>query len=350
MLRVSKWRSHHVRRAEDNAEEMVGSDSFLDVVTNIVGILILLVMVVGLRSSEAVGTLTQPQDESGLQLAENQLQEARHAAMHTEKEVHELVRRANATRSDTALREQERAWLTEAVANAEQEIAARRAHLTADEQRDFDIRRDLTAAQVKLEELTREQIALLSRDKAVEEIECEPTPLGKVVTGKEAHVLLSDDHVAIVPFEELLELMKEDVGANIWRLRTQDEMERSIGPVNGFRLRYWFIKTAVVARSEGGTVMAGSYPRFSRCYFLPVSNPVGEPAEEAMLPGSSFSQYLREMRPGTTITFWVYPENYERLRELKRAVRDAGFQTAVRPLPPGMPIGASRNGSESVSE
>ena len=36
----------------------VGSDSFLDVVTNIVGILIILVMVVGMCSRNAAGTRT----------------------------------------------------------------------------------------------------------------------------------------------------------------------------------------------------------------------------------------------------------------------------------------------------
>jgi hypothetical protein len=53
---------------------------------------------------------------------------------------------------------------------------------------------------------------------------------------------------------------------------------------------------------------------------------------------------------GTTVTIWTYPGNYDRLRELKKAVREAGFAIAVRPLPKGMPIGASRHGSNSLSE
>jgi hypothetical protein len=251
---------------------------------------------------------------------------------------------------EAQLREQERMWLRTAVAELEQEIAARRARLGTEQQRDFDLRRKLTEAQVRLEELSREQIALLSQRPDVEEIECEPTPLGKVVTGKEIHLLLSEDHVAVVPFDELLELMKDDVGANIWRLREQDELERTIGPINGFRLRYWFVKTAVIARSDAGAVMTGSFPQFSRCSFLPVTTPVGEPAAEALLPDSGLARYLRRVRPGTTVTIWTYPGNYDRLREVKRSIREFGFQIAVRPLPPGMPIGASRNGSESVSE
>lgn len=341
-----------MRRADEDSEELAGSDSFLDVVTNIVGILILLVMVVGLRSSQAVATaISHPQTApQAPAVTQDDLRSAQSAAVEAERQVRDLVRRTLAAREEAALREQERMWLSTAVAEAEEEIARRRAELTAEDQRDYDLRRKLNEAQIALEELTREQIALLSQEPAVEEIECEPTPLGKVVTGKEVHVLLSDDHVAVVPFEELLELMKDDVGTNIWRLREQDELERTIGPVNGFRLRYWFVKESVVAKTQAGTMMAGSIPRFSRCYFLPVTTPLGEPAAEAMLPTSEFSQKLRQLRPGMTVTIWTYPGNYDRLREVKRAVREFNLQIAVRPLPPGMPIGASRNGSDSVSE
>ena len=43
-----------MKRVEMEADQMPGQDSFLDVITNIVGILILLVLVVGLRTSRAV--------------------------------------------------------------------------------------------------------------------------------------------------------------------------------------------------------------------------------------------------------------------------------------------------------
>ena len=41
------------RHAEEQHDQMPGQDSFLDVITNIVGILILLVVIVGVRSSQA---------------------------------------------------------------------------------------------------------------------------------------------------------------------------------------------------------------------------------------------------------------------------------------------------------
>ena len=43
-----------MKRVEMEADQMPGQDSFLDVITNIVGILILLVLVVGLRTQRSV--------------------------------------------------------------------------------------------------------------------------------------------------------------------------------------------------------------------------------------------------------------------------------------------------------
>ena len=343
-----------MRRAEDETDQMVGHDSFLDVVTNIVGILILLVMVVGMRASQAVVTAAHTRtvaEAAEPVVDENEVRAAIQTAAEAERDVRDVIHRVVSARQEALLRDREREALSTIVAGAEQEIAARRAELNSEDQRDFDIRRQLNEAQLTLDELTREQIALVSQEPDVEEIECEPTPIARVVTGKEVHLLLSDDHVAVVPFEEMLELMKRDVLENIWRLRQQDELERTVGPVQAFRLRYWFVKAQVVGRSESGTMMAGSIPRFSHCFFVPVTTPVGEPAAEALRPNSEMQQFLQRLNAdGTTVTIWTYPGNYQRLREVKRAIRERGFQTAVRPLPPGMPIGASRTGSESLAE
>jgi hypothetical protein len=111
------------------------------------------------------------------------------------------------------------------------------------------------------------------------------------------------------------------------------------------------VKEDISARSQAGAYMNGSVCRFSHCYVLPVASPTGEPAAEALSAKSELFQRLQRLRPeGTTITIWTYPGNYERLRELKRTIRQVGFQIAVRPLPTGMPMGASRHGSDSLSE
>ncbi|HEX3600538.1 MAG TPA: hypothetical protein VHU84_10375 [Lacipirellulaceae bacterium] len=339
-----------MKRAEVDVDQMPGQDSFLDVITNIVGILILLVLVVGLRTSHSVRDASDSQSAKQAQ-GESEYRQAYNNALSTERNVRDLVQHVGNAYHESAFREEERAWLSTTLAAAEKEIDDRRAELSTDGQRDFDVRRKLGAAQATLDDLTREQVALMSHESNVEELECQPTPVAKAVTGKEVHVLLADDHIAIVPFEELLDQMKQDAQANVWRMKQQQQMERTIGPVSGFRLKYYFVREDMVGRSQGGSYVTGSVSRFSHCYLIPVSTPIGEPGKEALQPKSDFFQQLQPYRPeSTTITIWTYPGNFERLREFKHAIREMGFAIAVRPLPKGMPMGASRNGSDSLSE
>jgi hypothetical protein len=339
-----------MKRAEIDADQMPGQDSFLDVITNMVGILILLVLVVGLRTQHSV------HNNPGAELAEKargeqQLKEAYNSALSTEHNVRDLVQKVSTARNESAFREDEREWLSTNIAAGEKEIQERRSKLSTGDQRDFDLRHKIATSQAMLDDLTRQQVALMSREPNTEEIECQPTPMAKAVVGTEVHVLLSDDHVAVVPYDELTKQMTSDAKANLWRLTQQDRLEGTIGPVDGFRLRYCYMRERVTGRSVGGTNMTGIGCRFSHCYFLPVVNPAGEPAQEALRQNSDFFQKLGQLRPdGTTITIWTHPGNYERLRELKRAVRQVGFQVAVRPLSKGQPLGAARDGSTSLSE
>ena len=329
---------------------MPGQDSFLDVITNIVGILILLVLVVGLRTQRSVHEGADPQIAEQVR-AQDQLKKVTDTALTTERSVRDLVHRVGSAQNELSFRESEREWLGTAIAAAEQEIAARRASLSASGQRDFDMRQKLNEAQSQLDDLTRQQIALMSQDDAPEQLECQPTTIAKTVSGKEVHVLLSDDHVAIVPYDELIELMEDDLRANLWRMKSQKEMIRTIGPINGFRLKYVYATENVMRASDAGTYMLGTVGRCTECTFLPVASPAGEPGAESLKANSELFQHLRGLRPdGNTVTIWTYPGNYDRLRQLKQAIREIGFQIAVRPLPKGIPVGASSQGSKSLTE
>src|SRR6478752_2062294 len=170
-----------MKRVEIEADQMPGQDSFLDVITNIVGILILLVLVVGLRSSHSVRS--GPDAELAERTrGEAEYQQAYNSAVVTERGVRELVQRVGNTYHESEFRESERAWLSNEVAAAEKEIEDRRAKLSADGQRDFDQRQKLATAQATLDDLTRQQIALMSHDANTETLECQPTPVAKAVS------------------------------------------------------------------------------------------------------------------------------------------------------------------------
>src|SRR5262249_25947046 len=138
-----------MKRVEVEADQMPGQDSFLDVITNIVGILILLVLVVGLRTSHDVRSGPDLKSAEKAR-ADDQLRTVYSSAMSAEVNVRELVGRAVTVHDETEFREGERMWLTTAVAKAEHEIAERRAKLSQDGQRDFDLRQKLNEAQMQL--------------------------------------------------------------------------------------------------------------------------------------------------------------------------------------------------------
>src|SRR5262245_2612316 len=179
-----------MKRVEMEADQMPGQDSFLDVITNIVGILILLVLVVGLRTSKAVHNAPNVVAAASVVDAHEKLQEAYNGALTSELQVRDLAKRVGGAAGEVPFREAERAYVSTAGASAEHEIADRRAKLSTTGQRDFDVRRQLNDAQLKLDELTREQIARVSQEPASNPLECQPTPLSKFVRGREIHVLL----------------------------------------------------------------------------------------------------------------------------------------------------------------
>ena len=52
----------------------------------------------------------------------------------------------------------------------------------------------------------------------------------------------------------------------------------------------------------------------------------------------------------TTLTFWVYPDSYTLYRKLQSFAHEQGFPVAGRPLPTGVAISGSPNGTKSASQ
>jgi hypothetical protein len=75
-----------------------------------------------------------------------------------------------------------------------------------------------------------------------------------------------------------------------------------------------------------------------------------ETEDEAMRPGSTFQQSLAAHGPTATVTFWVYPDSFNIHQKLKAFAHDAGYWVASRPLPTGVPIAGSPQGSKSVAQ
>jgi hypothetical protein len=325
-----------VRAAHDEFAEAFGQDSFLDILTNVVGIIILLVLMVGLRAGHDArgvrGAQLQTADADKPAL-ENELQEACTTAVTAERTVQDLVDKAVDVHGAAMFREKERAYLNTFVTGFEQEVESRRAKLSVQEQRDFDLRRRLAEAQQTLDNLTREQVALLSQPAPVEVIENEPTPLARPSTGKELSLKLAEGHVAVIPVDELLKEASKDMERNLYHLKNRNDFTGTVGPINNFRLRYRVTKQAISRPREQGLEEHGTMAIMDRFEFLPMSSPLGEPVDQALMPGSEVWQQLKSMSPDTTIVkMAVYPDSISECHRLKQAFSQAGYATAEYPM------------------
>jgi len=339
------------RTAEQDFSDMPGQDSFLDVLTNIVGIIILLVVVTGLRTSQAVMKAAERKAQSAYRATgpKEALLDAQMAAIAAKKDTESLIQQAVAVHDETSLRERERDYLTTYVAAFKQELADRRDELSAKEQRDFDLRSKLVESQSELDELAREQVALLSQPAEVEAIENQPTPLARRSTGREVLLYLSAGHLAIIP-EEMASETIDDVKDNLWRLKQQHSFVRTIGPINGFRLRYRVELVPINSVGRDDRALAGApyrlplqaRPELIWYEFLPTTSPLGEPVAKAIEANSELRQVLHDHPPETdTVVIAVYPDSIRELHELKRELYAAGYATAEVPCVAGRPLRGS---------
>lgn len=340
---------------DESDDSMPGQDSFIDVVCNMVGILIVLVMIVGVRASRpaefdaAMNPNKTPKKEV---VDASELHQELAEANKAKDEIEGAVARIADLSVQAAVTESRRQQLAVVQAAVEQEIAQRRAKLDEKGQRQFDVQRAIAEAEIKLSKLTQEQISLVSQAPEIEEVECVPTPLAKTVEGDEIHVRLKKGLLAVVPADALLDEVRMRGGDYIRNgLRSRDAVEDVYGPIDGFRMRLTIERHAVAVPGPPGMPMATQSAVALQGVFLPISEELGQTIDQALLPTSPFSRVLKGKRASSpAVTVWVYPDSYGELRTLKRAMWEAGVPMAIRPLPHGQHIIFSTFGSKSSAQ
>ncbi len=320
----------------DEEHISVGEDSFLDTTANLVGIMIILVVLVGSRT-------TTDAHEHGKELAaqveaEHLLAEPVQRAQNLQ---HALVEQAIQIQEHTlesVYRRAERDRLLEQVTLARQAIEA---ELGATD----DTQRHSIEKEQKLEQLESQLKKTNTMLGAAEQhkrpkivLEHLPTPMAKTVFGRELHIRLQHGQVTVVPWDQLIEMLKSQLPLAAQRNASRGGIEETLGPVGGFMMRY---KMAAV---RGGFEL----DRFE-IETTPDNN--GESLDSALSSSGRLRLDLASRTPAeTVVTVWVYPDSFDEFRLLKAALFDEGFLCAARPLPEGMRIGASPNGSRSSAQ
>ncbi len=367
-------------RSRRASHQNAGDDSFLDIVANIVGILIILIVVAGVRASRApvelsavsrqpvVEPVVEPVvDEIALEpppvdvvepapwpqtvasvpaivdrtdevtgLVENveklgdqldvKLQSLSTAQGDLETELKELAR----ARGERVGRREELAGLTIEAAQVRTQLEA--------------LQRDDQAARQKLEMLKQPV------SPEVIEVRHRLTPVGRVVRGTEQHFYVRNGRVARIPLQGLKQRIRDQMSRYGRSMSRFPKHEGQVGPVDGFVMEYTVERRPARLADELRHGHAMIRIGVTRWTIRPEPELESETAETALSSGSRYQTILRASDPGAALTFWVYPDSFSEVRQLQAAAHRAGFRVAARPLPIGIPISGSPDGSRSQAQ
>jgi hypothetical protein len=344
------------RRRRRSQEIHFSFDSFLDVVANVVGIIIRLILVVWVGARSYTSMHPPPQAEP--------VSVTRPEAIPQDPLQQEVERqRRELAALQARLLEQLRR--VQQVQQDEMRTAGELDTLSGQRQRS-DHERDALGQRAvpgQTEELSlaelRERCRKLTDE--IREVEQLPpvrkalhyqTPVSKPVHTDELHFECRRGRVAFIDLAPMIDEIRRRLDEHGKELRTQWEVRAVAGPVGAFQLRYTVERErgAVDAALGGGAPNpGGSYQcTLTGWEVEPVTDPRGESIDAALVPHSEFRQIADALDPQQcTVTFWVYPDSFALFRRLRDYLYERDVIVAGRPLSDGMAIASSKHGTRS---
>jgi hypothetical protein len=368
-----------------SGEIQFGSDSFLDVVCNLVGILIILIVMAGVRVSRApvmVFPRTSPtavaaDNGAGEADAPSPFQVAATGLIPTDppldplfveeelpddtaditRQIAELDderqmcrQRVIETEGQLTAAHEQQSTMAERLAAARTMLAKTEGDLASAQQYAAATTAELSTLRDRAAQLAEQVRTAQLQTPAAQRIKHTITPVGKTVTGDELHFRIEHDRVSVVPLDALLKRLKDQIERRKDWLAKARQHEGEVGPVAGFTLRYLVQREnpSVVDELRYG---AGMYRISVSEWELELDRGVvSESVDQALQPGSKFYQTLLEAKSDSALTFWVYPDSFEAYGLLKSFCYEQNFLVAGRPLPAGVPIAGSPRGTRSTGQ
>lgn len=358
-------------------EEHFGSDSFLDVLANIVGILIILIVSAAARVQRGpeLAAETSPPVESDAaapaapaHVEPENVPATAHAEPEQELEPDEpppeiaaeiralekkLASLADKSRAADALLQKLRSESAAAAAElgSEEQAAAKRAGKLKQSQLQLArLEEALGERQGVLQGLLAEFEEAQNARPPATEVKHRLAPVSQEVIGDELHFRLSGGRVSVVPVDLLAERMKNQLERQKDWLATRGRHEAVVGPVDGYTMKFE-VERKPLSTLDRNRYGYGAYRiGISHWEVMPDKNLVDESPEEALRRGSKFALAVRTAPDRATLTFWVYPDSFHAYRILQAACQAEGFVVAARPLPVGIGIAGSPDGTRSAGQ
>jgi hypothetical protein len=350
------------RRRRRNREIAFSLDSFLDVITNVTGIIIRMILVVwvGARSyheiqsrlllgesTPAAGQTTAAaesvseakiEDPLEQQIAQRQfeLKQAQEALLAHLRQLPPLEGKQQAAEQQLATMaaqqlalQQQREGLNQALAQHQQTAHGIQLSMA-----------ELNARSAKL----HQEIAQLNQLPTPKKTIQYRTPVSRVVEQEELFFECAGGQVAFVDFTTMCREMNDEIENRKQQLIAQGRLEGTTRQVGAFRLHY-------LAKVVASDPFSGKNRALVSGSFEPAAVGHGETLAAALQANSEFRQIVDYAdAKQTVVTFWVYPDSFPLFRQLRDYLYQRDFEVAARPLPHGQLIGFSPNGTASRSQ
>ncbi|HBN75136.1 MAG TPA: hypothetical protein DD473_04825 [Planctomycetaceae bacterium] len=382
-------------RSRNNSNNLeAGSDSFLDIVANIVGILIILIVIAGVRMTQAPPSPVEviekveediPQQPFILPPAPvdrvNMPKIAEIDADTVSKSIPLIVRLGESEEFPLSpdkipvvtipqntpeidqlknLLNMERLKKNElSIASERQQSQLDQLNKTAEliEKKSLQLSNQITTLDKSKKEDEQSYLQLQGQLARLEEaptdrqtLEHQVVPVTRVVDGKEWHFELRENRISYIPLDELIDQVMSRVRQRLQWIAQYGDYEGLVGPVAGYTVRFMAgpdQRTMTDELTFGRSQMRISLQKWE---LVPSGTTNRETLEDAEKAGSLFRTELQRISRDDTITFWVYPDSFELYSSLVRIAQAEGYQIAARPLPIGKLIGGSPQGSRSLGQ
>ena len=367
-----------------------GSDSFLDVLCNMVGILVILIVIAGMRVNRAPIVLPDAAGnvepslptvlDDPIELGEPETmvwaveapppeipdlppppKPAKLAPLEPPKE---LVDASSSMQADLdvmtaqiAESEAESEALDARTAQAEKEVTNARSLVTTvsvDQKSAAELalleKQSLASLNSQLATLETELREARETAPKVKILKHSTTPVSRFVSGTEVHFRLINNKVSVVPVEVLVERLQAQIQRQRDFLLSREYYESKVGPVDGYQMEFTLERAKATPAEElnmGGRLIKMEVTGWQ---IRPTAGIVDETAEQALKSGSHFMQAIETAGANATLTFWVYPDSFDAHRALQDHAQAKGWRVAARPLPEGVPIAGSPKGSKSLAQ
>jgi hypothetical protein len=322
-------------------------DSFLDVVANVVGIIIRLILVAWVgartyssltpedRTAEPAAAQSAPPAihdplESELARHQRELQEAQKRLLDQLRQLPPLEKKQEETGRQLALLGVQRQALSDERAALGQALAGQK-----------QAAQNLTPSLAQLREQERrirEEMAALEKAPAEKKVLHFRVPVSRPVHQDEIFFECKAGRVSFVDFPAFVADINDEIRTHEADIARDGRYEGVTRASGFFRVRF------VLQRNR----LSDSNRLEHTCEVEPLAAVRGESAQAALAPGSQFRHLLDGVDAKLTVaTFWVYPDSFALFRQLRDYAYERGMEVACWPQQEGQPIRESSRGSKS---